>query len=120
MMLNLKIHPLPENLLRFHSSFGEEYSLKFPNTGILSIIYTLEIIRPKVLWVFGLDFYSKPYMVEQSQMTELSLNQQQSKLNRLNLPIYVSNLCKRYPKTKIMMASYFSKWPKTKNMKIIK
>ena len=120
MMLNLKIHPLPEKMLRFQSAFGEEYRLKFPNTGILAIIYTLEIIRPKVLWVFGLDFYSKPYMVEQTQKTGLSLNQQQFKLDRLNLPTFVLNLFKNYPETKIMMASHYTKWPKIQNIKNIK
>jgi len=120
MMIDLKVHALPEKLLKFHSDFGVEYELKFPNTGILSLIYALEIIRPKVLWVFGLDFYSQPYMVEQSQSTVLSLEQQQSKLNRLNLPGYVSDLFQKYPETKIMMASYYGNWPKIQNMTVIK
>jgi hypothetical protein len=120
MMIGLKVHSLPEGLLRFHNSFGSEYALKFPNTGILSLIYTLEIVKPKVLWIFGLDFYSTPYMMKQSQGTVLSLEQQQSKLNRLNLPEYVSNLFQKYPETKIMMVSYYTKWPEINNMKIIK
>ena len=120
MMVNLKVHALPETLLKFHGDFGVEYDLKFPNTGILALIYTLEIIKPKVLWVFGLDFYSQPYMVEQSQGTTLDLEQQQYKLDKLNLPTYVSGLFQKYPETKIMMASYYGKWPEIQNMELIK
>ena len=120
MAIGLKVHFLPESLLKFHIDFGPEYALKFPNTGIISLIYSLEIIRPKVLWVFGLDFYSTPYMVDQTLSTSLSLEQQAEKMARLDLPNYVSQLFRNYPDTKIMMASHYPDWPDIDNLIRIK
>lgn len=119
MAIKLNVLPLPEILLKSHLSMPQEYHLKFPNTGILSIIYALKIIQPKVLWVFGLDFYAKPYMVNQTQGTSLSLEQQSDKLDRLNLPEFVIELIKNHPKTKVMMASYYDGWPTLNNMTLV-
>ena len=119
LLAGLKVHSLPEKLLKYHKGFGEKYFTKFPNTGILSLTYTLEMIRPKTLWVFGLDFYSTPYMVDQSQGTSLSLEQQAEKMGRLNLPNYVCQLFGCFPETEIKMASYYADWPDIPNMTLI-
>jgi hypothetical protein len=117
--IGLHVRPLPEIMLKYHLSMPEEYHMKFPNTGILSIMYALIIIRPKILWVFGLDFYSRPYMVSQTQGTPLSLEAQSDKLERLNLPKFVIELIKDHPETKVMMASYYDGWPKLNNMRLV-
>ena len=119
MGIGLNVLPLPEIMLRYNLIMPQEYHLKFPNTGILSIIYALEIIKPKVLWVFGLDFYSKPYMINQTQGTSLSLAGQSDKLERLNLPEFVIESIKDHPETKVMMASYYDSWPTLNNMTLV-
>ena len=110
------VHSLPEKLLQYHQGLGEEYYLKFPNTGILSLIYALEMVRPKTLWVFGLDFYSVPYMVTQMQAATLKLNEQAGKMGRLDLMDYVYGLFEKFPATRINMVSYYKNWPKIANM----
>lgn len=119
LMARINVYSLPEKLLEFHKEFGDEYALKFPNTGILSIIYTLEMIKPKRLWVFGMDFYSTPYMSEQTQGTTLSLNQQAEKMDRLDLQGHVFRLFESYPETEIMMGSYYNNWPQISNMALL-
>ena len=116
MAANLKTHYLPEKLLSYHRGLGEEYRFKFPNTGIISLIYALEMIRPVNLWVFGLDFYSAPYMTKQTQGTPLTLDQQAGKMGRLDLMDYVYQLFSSFPETNINMVSYYKNWPKISNM----
>ena len=38
----------------------------FTNAGILALCYTLDVIKPKNLWICGLDFYSKDYIFRRS------------------------------------------------------
>lgn len=55
---------LPKQLLKVSGSmFGSGFEKKFPNTGLLAIWYALEIIKPKKLWIVGLDFYQSDYLV---------------------------------------------------------
>ena len=119
LMIGSDVYYLPEKLLGYHKEFGEEYALKFPNTGILSLIYTLEMIKPKRLWVFGMDFYATPYMSEQTQGTTLSLDQQAGKMDRLDLQGHVFRLFESYPDTQIMMGSYYKGWSKINNMTLL-
>ncbi|PCJ22116.1 MAG: hypothetical protein COB04_01300 [Gammaproteobacteria bacterium] len=116
MGIQLNVHSLPEKLLSYGEGLGEEYSLKFPNTGILSLIYSLEMIRPRNLWVFGLDFYSTPYMAKQVQSSPIGLDGQAGKLGRLDLLNYVYSLFRRFPETNINMVSYYPGWPAISNM----
>lgn len=120
MFLGLNVHSLPEVLLKYHDCFGEKYGLKFPNTGILSLIYTLEIIRPQNLWIFGLDFYSSNYMTTQTQATSLTLEQQAEKIDRLGLQDFVFSLFEKFSETKINVASYYKDWPKIANITLLK
>lgn len=119
LFIGLNIYSLPKHLMNLNGTFGKEYSTKFPNTGILSLAYTLEMIRPKCLWVFGLDFYETPYMATQTQSTQLTLGQQSGKLQRLDLPNFVFRLFRSYNDVEIMMASHYTKWPKIPNMQLI-
>ncbi len=120
MFIGLNVHSLPECLLSYHQCFGEEYGLKFPNTGILSLIYTLEMVRPKILWIFGLDFYSSKYMTEQTQTTPLTIEQQAEKLTRLGIQDFVFSLFGKFPETQIRIASYFNNWPEIDNVSLLK
>ena len=63
--MSLNLHLLPDSLNNFDNDIPEEYSYKFPNTGLLAVVYALEIIKPKNLWIFGLDFYSEDYLTLQ-------------------------------------------------------
>tara|TARA_B100000674_G_C37927504_1_gene956300 strand:+ start:23 stop:700 length:678 start_codon:yes stop_codon:yes gene_type:complete len=112
---------LPEQLRIFNDYFGEEYRLKFPNTGILSIIFALEIFKPKNLWIFGLDFYESDYFTKQikNPIAHHPLEKRNEKMTRLNLENYVEKIFKEYKNTNIKMCSYYSKWSTLDNMEIL-
>ena len=120
MRIGLKIYSLPERLLDYHVQFGDEYALKFPNTGMLSFLYALKMIKPKRLWVFGMDFYSSPYMVDQkTQPLTIGLQQQMDKLERLNLHGWAVNIIESSPDTEVQMCSYYDGWPKIKRFRLL-
>ena len=117
---NINVYFLPEKLRIFNDRFGNEYKLKFPNTGILSIIYTLEIIRPKVLWLFGLDFYARDYYVKQLKNPDpRPSSERNKKIVRLKMAEYVAELFSEYPDTKIMLGTYYQDWPDLSNLELL-
>ncbi len=120
MMIGLKPYFLPEEMRKFNDKFGNEYRLKFPNTGILSIIYTLEVIRPKNLWLLGLDFYARDYFTEQLKNPDpRPSSERYAKIERLELVNHVYELFESYPETKIYLGTYYEEWPKLKNVELI-
>jgi len=112
----IKFHFLPENLLRLNHELPQEYQYKFPNTGILSILFALTIIKPKNLWVFGLDFYEAPYMTKQTQSTNLSIRDQNEKIERLNLKDFLFENIRQNNRTIVHLASYSKEIPKLSNL----
>ena len=122
MFADLTVTFLPEELREFNKPFGEEYALKFPNTGILSIIYVLNIIKPKNLWIFGLDFYARKYAVEQikNPVDENSpLEQREKKIERLELVKFTSELLNKSEETNINLVTYYKDWPNSKNLRVL-
>lgn len=116
--LGLKTHFLPKQLLQFNKDFGKEYAKKYPNTGILAIIYSLETLRPKTLWIIGLDFYQSDYLVRRPHQNPLDV--QQAKMRRINLIEVTANIFRKYPKVKINMISYYQGFPELPNVKILR
>lgn len=113
-VLRKKINWLPDNLLKFNKSFGKEFIKKFPNTGILAVIYALEIIRPKELWIFGMDFYKTNYLFRRDYHTTLS--PQIEKYEKLGLIEYVAELFKKYPSTRINLVTSYKEFPEVDNV----
>jgi hypothetical protein len=116
-ILRKKIYWLPDNLLKFNKTFGKEFVKKFPNTGILAVIYALEIIRPKELWVFGMDFYKSNYLYRRDYHKTLS--PQIDKYAKLGLIDFVADLFKQYPSTNINFVTSYKEFPEIKNVKKI-
>ncbi|RLC61194.1 MAG: hypothetical protein DRI01_08880 [Chloroflexi bacterium] len=115
--LGLKTHFLPERLLRFTSDFGAEYAIKYPNTGILAVIYALDIIRPKNLWIVGLDFYQADYLARRPHQNPIEL--QREKMNRLGMDKVFINIVNRYPEVNVNMVTYYQGLPELKNLNIL-
>jgi hypothetical protein len=116
--LGLRFHLLPERLLRFNSDFGPEYANKYPNTGVLAIVYALDIIQPKNLWIVGLDFYQEDYLIGRAHHTP-PLTQQQEKMRRTNLINAFIGILKRYPEVNVHIVTYYDGFPKLKNVHIM-
>jgi len=90
---------------------------KYPNTGIIAIIYALEMLKPKTLWLVGLDFYQSDYLFRRPHQNPL--NVQQEKMGRINLVEVTANIFSRYPDTQINMVSYYNGFDEVENVKIL-
>ena len=88
-VLGKEVFFLPQFIQKQDWGFGNEYKKKFPNAGILSLIYVLEVIKPKNLWIFGLDFYHGDYLKRRQHQNPIEL--QREKFDRLNL--FLSFFC---------------------------
>ena len=120
MFLDLNVYFLPEKLRKYNDRFGDEYKLKFPNTGVLSIIYTLDILKPKNLWLFGLDFYTTDYYVEQIKSPDpRPKTVKNSKIVGLNIIDAACNYFEEFSDTNIMLGSYYDEWPDIQNLHLL-
>lgn len=116
--LGLNLHYLPKHLLEFNKrDFDEEYATKYPNTGILAIIYALEMLKPKTLWIIGLDFYQSDYLVRRSHQNPLHLQQQ--KMDRTNMVGVTANIIRQYPEVNVKMVSYYQGFPEVENIQFM-
>ena len=113
-LLNLNVYFMDKqfnNKNSYYNSFFEgRYRLKFPNLGVLAICYTLDVIRPKKLWICGLDFFSEDYAFRRQHQTPLQL--QQKKMEESNLPDVTMKIISLYSNTEVYLYSYY------KNLKI--
>lgn len=86
---NLKLNFLPEELLvwnkffRPYENYPNEYTFKHPNTGIQACIYAAQIVRPKNLYIIGLDFYQDDYLYRREVCNPLKV--QQKKMKRCHM-----------------------------------
>ena len=59
---SLNVSTMPKYILhKFDYTGNKAYKNKFPNTGILSILYAAEILKVKNLYIIGLDFFTNDY-----------------------------------------------------------
>ena len=115
---NLNISFLSSDMLEYNKYFPSQYKNKFPNTGILSILYAIDQIKPKNLWIFGLDNYSKPYLNDTQNPRPISLEQQKYKVDRLELIDFLHQKMINTRKTHFHICSYYDNWPDAKNVSL--
>jgi hypothetical protein len=115
--LGLKVHYLPKHLLKFNEFFGAEYAKKFPNTGILAIIYTLQMLRPRNLWIVGLDYYQSDYLFRRPHANPIEV--QRAKMARINLVEITADMFRRHPDVRINMVSYYKGFPEVENVRFV-
>lgn len=116
--LGLRTHFLPKKLLKFNKEFSREYAKKYPNTGILAIIYALEMLKPKTLWIIGLDFYQSDYLVRRPHQNPIEV--QRRKMKRLNLVKVTADVFKKFPSVKINMVTYYKGFLNLPNLTILR
>lgn len=59
----LEVETMSKSVLhKFHYTGKGAYKDKFPNTGILSILYVAEILKVENIYIIGLDFYTDKYL----------------------------------------------------------
>lgn len=114
--IGLTCHLLPERLLEYNKAFPEEYAGKHPNTGLLAVTYAADIIRPKVLWVIGLDFYESDYIYRRPWQSPLK--KQQEKMKRCGMKDAFLSLVKKFPEIRFHMVSDAT-FPEMDNLRVI-
>ena len=114
----LNCHLLPEELLGYNDFFAGtgNYAKKHPNTGVLAIIYAAHILKPKNLWVVGLDFYQNDYLFRRPW--QAPLKQQKAKMDRTNMVEHFIDVVRRNPNVNFKMVTNAS-LPSVKNLEIV-
>ena len=115
----LTCHNLPESLLEYNKFFfGKgDYEEKHPNTGVLSIIYAVEILKPKKLWIIGLDFYESDYLFRRPWHWDL--NNQRNKMIRLDIPGQFIKLVRENPNIEFNLITNCSSLTNINNLNIL-
>jgi len=115
--LGLRTVFLPKRLLKVSGSiFGSEYETKFPSTGLLAIFYALEVIRPKALWIVGLDFYQSDYLVRRDYNTPIEI--MRAKMKHTDAPGAVNKWIKEYENVNFNIVTYFDGFESQHNLKL--
>ena len=114
----LTCHFLPEELLGYNEYFEGtgNYTKKHPNTGVLAIIYAAHLLKPKNLWVAGLDFYQNDYLFRRPWIAPLE--QQQEKMDRTDMVNHFIDVVKRNSDVNFKMITN-AKLPKLDNLEVI-
>ena len=91
-----------------------EEILRIRNTGVTSILYVSEIIKPKNIWLIGLDFYYSNYMIKKNSSHHLNKSK--------DIDLYGSfiKIVKIHPNIQYHILSSYKKFPKLPNLNIIK
>jgi len=128
--MGLKTVFLPKNLLEKSGDlFGKnghykinnkkynlDFTKKFPSTGFLAIYYALKVIKPKNLWIIGLDFYQKDYLVRRSWNTPI--NVMQKKMEKINGHNIIETWISKFPNTIFNIHTYFDGFNQQKNLRL--
>ena len=99
------------------SIFGSEFEKKFPSTGLLAIYYALEIIKPKNLYIVGLDFYQSDYLIRREWNTPIEI--MRNKMEKTDAPGAVDKWINDYSDTNFIIGSYFEKFAPHNNLHLI-
>ena len=115
--LSMKVEFLPRSIQKRSWGFGKEYSKKFPNAGILSIIYALEWLRTEKLSIYGLDFYEADYLYRRKHQNPLDI--QKAKFSRLGLVKFTEDLLANYPDVSIELYSKYHEFSAAENVLLV-
>lgn len=114
--MSMTVGFLPRSIQRRSWGFGKEYAKKFPNAGILAIVYALECLRPERLSIFGLDFYEADYLYRRKHQNPLNI--QKAKFNRLGLVNFTETLLGNYPSVKIELYTKYHQFNAAENVSL--
>jgi hypothetical protein len=117
--LGLKTVFLPKDMInRSKDIYGAEFAKKFPNTGQLAMYYTIEIIKPKNLWVIGLDFYQADYLCREGRPHMATIELQRTKMKRMNAVKVVEDWITEHPEINFNIVTYYEGLKPQDNLKV--
>jgi hypothetical protein len=121
---SIRCHPYPAELTPIWSFFGSEYVGKMPSTGLGALVYAVEVIKPRNLWVFGLDLYhnlsgdlSKNYLVPQTNIVDWKVTYEKSE--RLQLVPWAVDYLASQGEVNIRLASVNPAFQNLTNVQLI-
>lgn len=97
---------------------NKNFKNKFPNTGIMAIIYAIEVLKPKTIYIFGLDFYEQDYLYRRKNAVS-SLDDQRRKIVNLDLTKFCNSLFEKNSCICFKIATYSTEIKKLNNVKIL-
>jgi hypothetical protein len=83
------------------------------NTGVCCIFYVSEVIKPKKIWMVGLEFYLSDYLVKKNYPHQLQ------KTKKINLVDSFIKIVKDHPNIEYNIVTYFKELPKLDNLNIM-
>lgn len=112
------------DLVKFYNEIGvkniryldgnyEDTSRSISNTGVCCIFYVSEFIKPKRIWMAGLEFYHENYLVKKNYSHQLA------KTKKIGLVESFINIVKKYPDIEYNLITYYKKLPKIDNLNIL-
>lgn len=110
----LKVYPFPDNCMRLSKVFGNDQ--KYGMTGIAAIVYAVDIIKPKHLWIVGFDCYQKDYLHRRPWQYPLARTKARFKEYPL---LFVNHIVKKNPQIMFHMVSYYHGFPELKNLEVV-
>ncbi len=116
--VGLKIHMMSKSILhKFHYTGKDAYKNKFPNTGILSILFASEILKVKNIYIIGLDFYTDDYLYKTKTSNPVEITHQRF----LNLKIidFFLNYIKEKKNINFFLRTNYKFTHKPKNLILI-
>jgi len=123
----LECHFLPEQALKYNDYFDDKfymkpgdsnYRAKHPNTGVLSVVFAAELLKPKDLWVIGLDFYQSDYLFRRPW--QAPLDNQQLKMRNTDMVGHFVDVVKRNPDVNFHLVTKATNVPEMDNLEIFK
>lgn len=83
------------------------------NTGVCCIFYVSEVIKPKRIWISGLDFYREDYLVKENSPHHLP------KSKKIDLTGSFVKIVKNHPNIEYNLVTYYKELPKINNLTIL-
>lgn len=96
--------------------FGPSFKNKFPSTDLCAIYYALEIIRPKNLWIIGLDFYEHGYLTR--NVDNALVERKRKKLKKANAHNVVNEWIRYYKDVNFNIVTYYKGFKHRNNLNI--
>jgi hypothetical protein len=91
----------------------EQDTRSIHNTGVCCIFYVSEVIKPKRIWMIGLEFYHSNYLVKKN------LAHQLVKTKKIKLIDSFIKIVKDHPSIEYNVITYFKNLPRLDNLNIM-
>lgn len=116
--IGLRTHFTPPQVWKYLKDYPRaEDRKKFPNTGMLGFAYCVYYLKPRNLWIVGLDFYHADYLFRRPHQTVFAKQRRMTDSNEL-VKVFIKTV-KRNPKVNFHIVTYCEELPNLPNLEIL-